>query len=88
MVDEEMKSNDTGAVRRELIKNHHCDKDLQAYMHKRQQSNPGLYRWDSMENESRVAVEISENAEIELRATSSVSGSRGNKYAQLEQARV
>ena len=51
-----MKSNDDGTILlgSEYIRHHHTDEDLKSYMYKRQMSNQGLYRWNSINNENRV----------------------------------
>lgn len=55
-----MKVNDDGAATQQGIRNHHNDSELRSYMHKRQLSNPELFRWNSVENEGRVAVDYGE----------------------------
>lgn len=55
-----MKVNDDGIFREEPIRRHHNDKDLKAYMQKRQKSNPELFRWNSVDNERRIAVDFGE----------------------------
>jgi hypothetical protein len=80
-VDEEMKANDDGQSNHVdyIVRHHHTDDKLKAYMYKRQNSNPDLFRWDGVDHENRVAIDpndydggqgsdggIRQGAEIEL----------------------
>lgn len=70
-----MKFTDDGTYQEEAIRNHYNDPEFKTFMHKRQQSNPDLLRWNGLENERRVGIdyypeEVSGN--IEFRGPSSV----------------
>ena len=59
-----MKVNDDGTATQRNIRHHHNDADLRSYMHKRQLSNPELFRWNSVDNEGRVAVDYGDLDDI------------------------
>lgn len=70
-----MKANDDGSARGASIRQHYADLELKTYMYRRQNSNPELFRWSTMDDERQLAVdpnyryeEVGDHgAEIELR---------------------